>query len=463
MDLTSIEEYYYNLPKPLTFTKFYNYFIEQKKDIDEKEKVYDIYKTVCGETKTISLQDCAEILYLYDKDYELGDKKIIHTISTLVVIGKMTQKFKKIIRMTPDITVCKNFKTFEDSKKFIKECVKNNLQHVAILNTDKNCIVNKNFCQIPQYPKESKILALEAEIEEYIKIGELWSFCKIKTSGHYVLNLQEVDLNNLDLTYTQVINTQYSYNTKHFPKSTSFEDMFKILNISVVYNKTILDKSDYPKISLICPFTDYGYFHNALISFLKLDYPEHLIEFIVVLPKSINHKTLFLPNDSRIKVVQLSSDLPYPNTFSLNCGIKTVDNDRLIVHWLDTSVHKISHFKNVVSNFVLTKKHCLMSKGMGVLTKDSESYESNSPDLGNMIYKKSYWQNNNFDVSENEMVSIYNFLYYRLNTVEFLPYEVFGFRICGPSVGFKIDFDLKCLIDKPLTESYNLIKEMNTK
>ena len=450
-------EYYYNLPKPVTFSKIYNYFFDKNFD---KQKIHDKHTSL----SQVSLQQCLDILDEYDININ-PEQKLIHTISHYIIIKDTNQKgvtkIKRSFRNVKNISVVKIFKNIEESKTFLRECRRNNIQHVGVIH-DTNVIINDNFNQIPQYNINSPILYLEAQISEYTNNNnQSWSRCKIKSSNHYVLNLQDpsfdytVDFNK----EATVINTQYSYNTNDFPKNTSFEVIFSDMNLlsKTSYSKEIVE--DLPKVSLICPFTDFGYFHNALISFLKIDYPKHLIELIVVLNKSTKHKMLCLPNDSRIKIVQLSQD-SYPTSFALNCGIKQVANENLIVHWLDTSVYKVSLFKNLISNFVLSKKNCLLASSSGGVY-NNESFESPIPSLGNMVYTKSYWNNNQFTISDSNSVVLYNFIYYRQDTVEYLPYETLGFDLKQISEN-KIAFDIKYLMDDFLKESFDLIKKMNS-
>ena len=386
---------------------------------------------------------------------------------------------------------------------------------------DTNIILH-DITYIPLFPKRYDILCLESEIKAYKndtkddgKKNVYWTPTEILSSGNFIINGASIDK---IIEYLKQINTTNTNTLKKLFEMTNSLDVFTItqhqfseretnyVHDPVVYNKklTTEQKIQYdgkvfnefynkfktmniqvdnlkrynisdnllPKISLICPFTNKNNFFHCLLSFLRLDYPRSLLEFIIV-DDTNSEKHLNLPNDSRIKLVNIKNTGNNNNNltlgFKLNTGVKQASND-LIMHFFDTSNYTLN-LKELVTHFILSQKECVVSKDTGIHLKQY-SFKVNSPDLSNCIYTKNFWAKYPFEqYSHNFYINsdlIHKWTTSRLNEISFLPFIYFSFKLQPTEQTHTLEsymetymetlpINLSNLVDKKIKESFGLL------
>jgi hypothetical protein len=228
----------------------------------------------------------------------------------------------------------------------------------------------------------------------------------------------------------------------------------------------------YPSISFICCITDTKLFLHTLYTFLSLDYPTDKIELIIVDDTDAEKRLKkHLPNDARLRFINIKPKTPNestdnnsdPYTFSLgyklNLATKYCKYD-LLCHLFDTNVYFKNNFKNIIECYILSNKSVLTSI-------DSHSYNPNSksnfvkriPDLGNMIYTKSFWSSFNFkDKITDKHLLAYEFTKFRKQLIGYIPGIEWSFNIVKDDyVNLnKLPFDLIDLLDEKDKSSFEM-------
>jgi|LakMenEpi03Aug12_release.lakeMendotaPanAssembly.Ray.scaffolds.fasta_scaffold117297_3 hypothetical protein len=372
---------------------------------------------------------------------------------------------------------------------------------------DTNIIVH-DITYIPAVPDKYDILCLESELDSYKKSGDnslYWTPTNILSSGNFIINGSSIDkvleiiksskdttqfyknLNKLHIyTVTQV---HFSETEKHYihdplvinkklseqdilqyesKLANEFYDKFVSLNLPVDKLQTIHIKHELlPKISLICPFTDKAKFFHTLLSFLKLDYPQHLLE-LVIIDDSKSEKQLNLPQDKRIRLINIDNKNKNNDTlpfgYKLNIGVKHSSNE-LILNFFDTNNYNLNLYK-LVSHFILSQKQCVMSIDTGLYNKNlGNGHQAKLPDLANCLYTKDFWRKCSFEeISHNFLIKsdlVYKWIFYRHKETSFLPFVYMSFKLVEDTTVFiptnECQFNLSTLVDKKIKESYNLL------
>lgn len=372
---------------------------------------------------------------------------------------------------------------------------------------DTNIIVH-DITSVPIFPEKYDIVCLESEIESYKKGTDkslYWTAINIIRSGNFIINGNSIDkvleiiklssditqfykhLNKLNIfTITQ---THFSETERHYihdpliiNKKLNEEDILKydsklshdfynkFASLNLVANKlqTVNIKDELlPKISLICPFTDKYKFFHTLLSFLKLDYPRHLLELVIV-DDTKSEKQLNLPEDKRIRLINI--DNKNNETLSLgykiNIGVKHSSNE-LVLHFFDTNNYNLN-LRELVGHFILCNKECTMSLDTGLHNKTSNGYVVKVPDLANCLYTKDFWRKASFEELSHDFTIrsdlIYKWISYRYKEVSFLPFVYMSFKIIKDISKAKIfvqstecSLNLSSNVDKRIKESYDLL------
>lgn len=267
----------------------------------------------------------------------------------------------------------------------------------------------------------------------------------------------------------------YIKKLENFPKN--------LLNLTDL-NRIKISKPDLlPPISLICPFTDKNRFFNSFYTFLKLDYPQDKLELVIIDPNtSDKYLKRMLPDDPRIKILNIGSKNKNENNninvdislgYMLNLGVKYAKYE-LICHFFDTNFYIWQSFKDTIVYYILSNRDLMMSCDTGVLNlnkkqendKQNCSEKHNVPDIGNMIYKKSFWKVLPFNSQEsNRYRLVYKFIYNRISCISQLPFVLWSYMLSNSQDKntFKntdkqyLKLDLKQLVPEHLNESFQEI------
>jgi hypothetical protein len=393
-------------------------------------------------------------------------------------------------------------------KKYLINARKQHVQSCGVI-LDTNIIIH-DITYIPPTPSKYDILCLESELESYKKSDDslYWVATNILNTGNFIINGGSIDkvldiINNsktLNEFYKKInaLNiysiTQYQFSEKdknyvHDPlvinktltnkdiltydKELSIEFYNKFQNTTIPISKvtnTILKSEILPKISLICPFTTKELLFHNILTFLRLDYPRHLLELVIINDTKLENE-LNLPEDSRIRLLNINNkngdDERLPFGYKLNLGVKHATNE-LIMHFFDTSNYNLN-LKHIVSQFILTNKNCLLSRDIGIYQKElRKSSRILLPDLSNCIYTKDFWKKCSFEeISHKFYIQCdltHKWIIPRINEISFIPFLYMSFKIPS-SEDVQIDFfkreeltfDLSNLIDKKIKESFDLI------
>lgn len=379
---------------------------------------------------------------------------------------------------------------------------------------DTNIIMH-DITYVPSFPDKFDILCLESELKSYKTTSTnndslYWTPTTILHSGNFLINGTSIDkimdiiksVKNLneffekvnDLNVFSITQTRFSEKVNNYihdplvinkklteedikkynkKLSNEFYDKFQSMNLSVdTLKNTHLKDELLPKISLICPFTDKNKFFHTLLSFLRLNYPRHLLELVIV-DDTNSEKELNLPEDSRIKLINLTNSkepgVALPIGYKLNVGVKHSSND-LIFHFFDTNNYSLN-LRQLVSHFLLSNRQCVMSKDTGLYTKDTELYTKDSyytslPDLANCLYTRDFWKKASFEeVSHKLFINcdlMHKWISFRTSEISFLPFPYMSFKMKQTTDEVYVpitscSLDLSLIIDKKIKESFELL------
>lgn len=372
---------------------------------------------------------------------------------------------------------------------------------------DTNVIIH-DITFVPVLPDKYDVACLESELESYKNTNDkslYWTATNIVSSGNFIINGNSIDkvldviktskgiaefyhnLNQLNIfSITQTHFSEQKKNYIHDPLiinkklteqdlieydsklSNEFYSKFSNLNFSVdKYNSLNIKDELLPKISLICPFTDKNKFFHTLITFLKLDYPKHLLEFIII-DDTKSEKELNLPEDKRFRLININNTHgtdSLPLGYKLNVGVNHASNE-LILHFFDTNHYNIN-LRKLIGHFMLCKKECIMSIDSGLYNQDINTYVQ-LPDLANCLYTKNFWKKCSFEeISHNFSINIdltHKWISSRVKEVSFLPFVCMSFKFIDKQNVKRIfveqkecSLNLSTLVDKKIKESFDLL------
>ncbi len=372
---------------------------------------------------------------------------------------------------------------------------------------DTNVIIH-DITFIPEFPDKYDVVCLESELESYRNTNDkslYWTATNILSSGNFIINGSSLDkvldvikasknisefYNNLNtLNIFSITQTHFSEQKKnyiHDPRiinnklteqdileydsklSNEFYSRFSNLNLSIDKHQSLTIKDDLlPKISLICPFTNKNKFFHTLLTFLKLDYPKHLLEFVII-DDTNSEKELNLPEDKRFRLININNTQgtdSLPLGYKLNTGVKHASNE-LILHFFDTN-HYNTNLRKLVGHFILSKKECIMSIDTGLYNKHT-STSVQLPDLANCLYTKTFWKKCSFEeLSHNFSINvdlIHKWVASRIKEVSFIPFIYVSFKLVDKENLKRIfveqkecSLNLSILVDKKIKESFDLL------
>lgn len=390
--------------------------------------------------------------------------------------------------------------------KSLLACKKKHVSEYGII-LDTNVIVH-DITYIPLPPKTYDILCLESELESYKNVHEksiYWTPTNIINTGNFIINGSSIDkilniiksskninhfyknLNNINIfTITQTHLSEKEKNYIHDPliinKKLTEQDIInydsklskefynKFQNLNLTPDKLhykYIQNTLLPKISLICPFTNKNKLFHTLLTFLKLDYPQNLLELIII-DDTNSEKDLNLPEDKRIKLININNTNDTDNLplgYKINVGVKHSTHN-IIMHFFDTNIYTLN-FKKLISHFILSNKSCMTSIDTGIYNNNLNDIIK-LPDLANCIYTKDFWKKLSFEeISHNFITNsdlTYKWLSYRHKEISFLPFIYISFKIIDESQSkllfdekYNCSLNLSNLVDKKIKESFELI------
>jgi PIN domain nuclease of toxin-antitoxin system len=422
------------------------------------------------------------------------------------LIWNEKNKSQKIKRKMRKFILNKNFKFFTENSdihcaltKICARLIRDKSQHPAGVILDNNVIVH-DITLLPPVPDSFDILCLECDINKYKDTSDTteliyWTPVLANSSGNFVINgnssrkvlkaLKDFEvqketknlwhflcrtLSVFTITQYQLSETQENHIFNPSTKTLVKEITDKEIDLSI-YSKwesklkqvtreiNLQPPPVLPKLSLITTFTNKDTFYNMMLTFQKLKYPRDLLELIIVDDTGSENK-MDITEDSRIKLINLNGNgEKVPIGYLLNVGIKYATGS-LIMHFFDFNIYNPKQIQNLVYHLMQSEKDCLMSIDTAVYTKN-KSVIYKFPDLGNAIYKKSFWNNYSFEESVNvtQFNVIFNFIKYRTNLVSFIPFPFMSFK-CIP-VNFYISqtllpFDLETIVEDSMKESFKM-------
>ena len=382
---------------------------------------------------------------------------------------------------------------------------------VQFQKNSKNTIVNKNNSQdkpigvisdqnmvtedihvIPPPPVEYDMLCLQSDIKEYIwedtANSVYWCRTKINDSQHFVINNKSIERilpilkasktwsdfimqGNVSLklfTITQYMLSQNieSTSVKQYnllPDKalvSMFDHSFEKLSAEQKYTSL-------PAVSLICVLTDTEQFFHTLYCFLKMEYPKDKLELILV--DAIDAEKRLkgsLPNDSRIKIVNLSGQKAkaplhttneIPLGYKYNMGVKYASHD-LVYHFADTQHYYVDKFMNLVKCLVMSGKDCVVSIDAAFWSAAGSTVDK-SLCLDNMLYTKNFWKVSSFENKQTQATVLVNkYIRHRSDTVGFLPFLYFSFKYIETAPhATPLPFDLMTTVHNSLQESFTVV------
>lgn len=439
---------------------------------------------------------------------QVEDYLILYKNKTTPLYKKNKKKLSKnqmFRRFNFDL--CQSTDSLLSIKNYLLKVKKRCPELIGIL-LDTNIIVH-DITYIPTAPKEFDILCLESEIESYVNNATedslYWTTVKVKDSGNFVVHgksIQKViDILNQSKTIQEffkktqsemIVKTLTQYHLSEKEKSYVHDPMTKVVNKTLTKDditkyETNLYKEFYqkfqelhltidniktcetqilPKVSLVCPVTDTDLFYHTLMTFLRLEYPRHLLELVIVCDNPEFEKKLNLPEDSRIRLININNKnkLKLPLGYRLNMGVKHSSSD-IVMHFFDTSNYNLN-LKQTILHFLLSQKECITSIDTA-FTDFKSSALTKVPDLANCIYTKRFWKKASFEeVCHNFFINsdiMFKWLSFRKDEVSFLPFVYFSFKL-------KLDasevynstecLDLATVVDKPIKESFDIITKI---
>lgn len=198
-----------------------------------------------------------------------------------------------------------------------------------------------------------------------------------------------------------------------------------------------------PAISLVCPVSDKEAFVNALVQFVKLDYPREKLELVVV-DDTGSEKSLrrLFPPGAHVKYVNATAKgARLPVGFKLNAGVQYASHD-VIFHFFDTQTYILSNFIKLVKAFVVCKRDALLSSDSGIRVPLSGSFAVDTIDIANMMYTKDFWNVHPFIESDDTPTVADMFVKYRRRCVGLVSFLGFSFRTDSTPRGESLPFDL---------------------
>jgi len=351
--------------------------------------------------------------------------------------------------------------------------------------SDQNT-VTEDIHIIPPPPAAYDILCLQSDINEYIWEDTMnsmyWCRTKVNDSQHFVINTQSIErilpILKASKTWCDFMtkaneNLQIYTITQYMLSQPTDAESNPIKKRNLLPDKALVSMFDQsfqnltaeqkytslPAVSLVCVITNTDQFFHTLYCFLKLEYPREKLELIMVDDIDAEKRLKgSLPNDSRIKIVNLSGQKAtneIPLGYKYNMGVKYASHD-IIYHFADTQHYYIDKFTDLIKCLVMSGKDCIVSVD-SAFWNTSDSTVDKSLCLDNMLYTKNFWKVSSFENKQTQANLLINkYIRHRIDTVGFLPFLYFGFRYTETALHpTPLPFDLRNTVNNTLQESFN--------
>lgn len=342
---------------------------------------------------------------------------------------KFPIKFFEAIKLTPGYKGC-----LASHLEVIKTAKKQNLNNILILEDD--AVFNRKL-KLPKFPKEWAILYLGGTVKGLLEKNKDWS--KVKecwTTHSYIINSKFFDkfINDLskyekevDRYYVEEIQSKYPCYVLTNLMTEQKEGYSDIENCYVDYKMEqlmhvikpikfapyeITDEQHYklklkkfdnlPHISIITPTKDrLKFLPIALNNFYNFNYPQDKLEWIIIEESNYPSCKNILPDDNRIRLIQLSSKYDIPISTKRNIGVKS-SKYNIICHMDDDDYYPPNSILSRVLTLMSNNVECVGCCKLGCYDLiNNTSFEIDDTNVSmseaSMCYTKKFWNEKPFN------------------------------------------------------------------
>lgn len=475
-------------------------------------KVFWIYKSVRLIKRTFLLINNTNY-YLSMEENLFVPHYLLLSRKTSDDVKKLKRKFKKrkIQHLFTYETYESNYEK-ESLKKlfnYLLSLKKKKIKDLIGFLTDDN-VVYENINNIPPVPETWDILCLEADINQYNFKNQhnniYWCNVIINDSRNFIINPNSLDnimkiiyssnswfdfikeINKLNIyciahMFLSENKNKYCVNSPNLEENSSLKSELFINKLITLENKKLLHqdklielfnssnldkhKSIFPEITLIGIYSNDNLFIHLLYTFLKIDYPKDKLKLIIIDDSNIDKrlKKMFF-DDDRIKLINISNknNSKFALGYKLNLALKYTTS-QLVYHFFDTNIYYPSYFKDIVKCYLMSNTNAILSLDTGYCIHNKTQLTNQKldfPDLANCLYDKRLWLTRQYDSTDDNIYSLlYNFIYFRQNCFNYLPFLKFSFKLRNEEEKLnnyeKSNLDFKKLIDPKIKESFELL------
>ena len=355
---------------------------------------------------------------------------------------KMVKQFKKYkmekqvefftARLHPDggVAGCR-----DSHLQVIQMAKQQKLSYVMILEDDLQ--FSQNLYKLPEFPEDWNMLYLGGTLtsnigesnDPWVKIKDCWTTCGyILHSSLYDKVIQDLQTyqDEVDRYYVEEIQHQYpcylvnpivvkqrndysdieqrnvNYDVDTVLRNPYQEARHEIKDKQYILKTDDIPEENLPSVSIITPTRDRKeLFLLALNNFYNTEYPSGKLEWIIVDDaKEENRVKTILPEDTRIKYLELDVEVPLPVSQKRNIAVQNASND-IILHMDDDDFYYPQHVLSRVKSLLSNNIQCVGSTQLGcynVLNKKSFKVGDIHSVLAEatMCYYKSFWKERSF-------------------------------------------------------------------
>lgn len=261
--------------------------------------------------------------------------------------------------------------------------------------------------------------------------------------------------------YSDIQQRNVNYDVDTILRNPYKEAKHEIVNKEYFLKTKEIPEEKLPNVSIITPTWNRKHlFLLALNNFYNTEYPKDKLEWVIVDDSSDEEKVkTILPEDSRIKYIELDVDEPLPISQKRNIAIQNTSYD-IIVHMDDDDFYYPQHVLSRVKVLLSNQVECVGCTELGcynVLNKNSFKIGDKNAVLAEatMCYYKSFWKYRSFfeRVKTGEAI---HFLKGRENQVVQIP-----FTYVMTALTHKTNITKKLRTDEDISEKSNVIHGVN--
>jgi hypothetical protein len=310
------------------------------------------------------------------------------------------------------------------------------LPYVMILEDDLQ--FSQNLHKLPEFPKEWSMLYLGGTLtsnigeseEKWVKIKDCWTTCGyILHSSLYdkvIKDLQSYQ-DEVDRYYVEEIQHEYhcylvnpimvkqrndysdiekrnvNYDVDTVLRNPYREALHEIKDKEYILKTNEMTDDELPNVTIITPTRNRKeLFCLALNNFYNTEYPPNKLEWVIVDDGDEDQKVkTILPEDNRIKYLELEVETPLPISQKRNIAVQQASNE-IILHMDDDDFyypqHVLSRVKTLLSNEGVKCVGCTQLGCYNVLNQKSFKIGDKHSVLAEatMCYYKSFWKERAF-------------------------------------------------------------------